>query len=140
MTIVSIDPGREKCGFAILDRSGKILEHRILSTENLVSEVEKSFDRYGFEKILLGNGTSSREARDRIEKWISEKKISVALQLVEEYKTTENARIRYWQENPPRGWNWRRLLPITMLSPPEPVDDWVAVILAERFLKLEESK
>ena len=35
--------------------------------------------------------------------------------------------------NPPRG--WRRLLPVSMQMPPEPYDDYVAVILAQRFLR-----
>ena len=137
MKIASIDPGREKCGFAILDSAGKILDHRILETSKLIDEILESFNRFAFDKIILGNGTSSRDAKSKIENWISEQKISVELKIVDEFKTTEMARIRYWQENPPRS--WRKFLPTTMLVPPEPVDDWVAVILAERFLKLEES-
>ena len=37
----------------------------------------------------------------------------------------------YWREHPPRG--LMRLIPVTMQVPPVPVDDYVAVILAERY-------
>ena len=46
--------------------------------------------------------------------------------------TSVKARERYWEHNPRRG--WRRLLPATLQTPPEPVDDFVALILAERVL------
>ncbi len=42
------------------------------------------------------------------------------------------ARERYWEHHRRRG--WRRLVPSTMLVPPDPVDDFVAFILAERVL------
>ncbi|HKM17981.1 MAG TPA: pre-16S rRNA-processing nuclease YqgF, partial [Limnochordia bacterium] len=34
--------------------------------------------------------------------------------------------------HPPRG--WRRLLPVSLQTPPVPIDDYVAVILAQRYL------
>ena len=46
--------------------------------------------------------------------------------------TTLQARERYWEHNKRRG--WRRFFPSTMFLPPEPFDDFVALILAERVL------
>ena len=54
------------------------------------------------------------------------------LEVVDEYYTTQLARKEYWQARPPKG--WRRLLPVSMQVPPEPVDDFVAVLLAQRYL------
>lgn len=51
-----------------------------------------------------------------------------SLELVDEYKTTELATKLYWQEHNPK-W-WQRILPTSMLIPPQPVDDYVALILA----------
>ena len=78
---------------------------------------------------MLGNGTTSKEARRRIEEAVPD----LCIVLVDEYRTTDMAKRAYWQARPPRG--WRRLLPVSMLVPPEPVDDFVAVILARRFLE-----
>ena len=57
---------------------------------------------------------------------------SVGILVVDEKDTTIQARERYWEHNPRRG--WRRLLPATMFLPPEPVDDFAAFVLAERVL------
>jgi hypothetical protein len=52
--------------------------------------------------------------------------------LIEEAGTTLAARARYFKEHPRRG--WRRLLPLGLQTPPEPYDDYVAVLLAEAAL------
>jgi hypothetical protein len=52
--------------------------------------------------------------------------------LVDEAGTTLAARQRYWQLEPPRG--WQRLLPKGMRLPPRDVDDVVAQLLLERHL------
>ena len=46
--------------------------------------------------------------------------------------TTMNARRRYWRENPPGC--LARLVPEGMRLPPRPIDDYAAVLLAERYL------
>ena len=51
---------------------------------------------------------------------------------VDETNTTLQARERYWEHHPKRG--WRRLIPSTALYPPVPFDDYAALVLAERVL------
>ena len=128
-TLAAVDPGREKCGFAVLDAAGAVLCQKVIETLNLEREIADMYSRYAFTTLVLGNGTTSREARARIERVMPE----LLVVLVDEYRTTDMAKRAYWQAHPPRG--WRRLLPVTMLVPPEPVDDFVAVILARRFLE-----
>ena len=53
--------------------------------------------------------------------------------VMDEYRTTEEARREYWKVHPPTG--WRRLLPLTLQVPPVPVDDFAAVLLAQRYLE-----
>ena len=127
--LAAVDPGREKCGFAVLDAEGAVLCQKVIETLNLEREIADMYARYAFTTLVLGNGTTSREARARIERVMPE----LLVVLVDEYRTTDMAKRAYWQARPPRG--WRRLLPVTMLVPPEPVDDFVAVILARRFLE-----
>ena len=79
----------------------------------------------------MGDGTTSREARKRIEAAFP----ALALRVVDERHTTEQARVEYWRARPPTG--WRRLIPTSMQVPPVPVDDFVAVILARRALESE---
>lgn len=129
-TIIAIDPGREKCGAAILAEDGSFTQE-VIETERLCRWVAQSVAKAPDATVIIGNGTGSRAAHDRIAN-----ECGIEPLFVEEYKTTEQARKRYWQENPPQG--WRRLMPISMQVPPVPVDGYVAVILAERYRKTKE--
>jgi hypothetical protein len=50
---------------------------------------------------------------------------------VDESHTSEQARRRYVNEKPAHG--WRRLLPKALRTPETPYDDYVAILLAERW-------
>ena len=128
-TIAALDPGRDKCGFAILRQDGRVLMQRIIETQHLEAEVQQAQADFSFEVLVEGNGTTSKAARSRIREVLPDLRIEV----VDEYRTTDMAKKAYWQANPPHG--WRRLLPVTMQVPPVPVDDFVAVILGHRYLE-----
>ena len=124
-SIIAIDPGRDKCGVAILSEDGTFAED-VIKTDTLCAWISESRRKYSDAPVIIGNGTGSQSAYERLRT-----ECGVEPLIVEEYKTTEEARKRYWKENPPAG--WRRLLPISMQVPPVPVDGYVAVILAERY-------
>ncbi|GMB01285.1 pre-16S rRNA-processing nuclease YqgF [Pelosinus sp. IPA-1] len=129
-TIISIDPGREKCGIAVVHKEKGVLKQAIIDTINLATTIEQLTSSYHIETIIMGDGTSSKDAKKTLEK-IKDIDQSITLILVDEYRTTDEGRLRYWRENPPKG--LKRLIPVTMQVPPCPVDDYVAVILAERY-------
>lgn len=124
-SVIAIDPGRDKCGVAVLLADGAFRQ-AVIATEMLGEWVKIAHEKNPDAPIIIGNGTTSRERCDAIYH-----ACRVTPIVVEEYKTTEMARRRYWQENPPRG--LRKLLPTSMQVPPVPVDGYVAVILAERY-------
>lgn len=126
--IAGLDPGRDKCGFAVLDDTGKVMLQRVIETKNLEQEILAAQREFAFTHLVEGNGTTSKDARVRVQKILPDLPITV----INEYRTTELAKGEYWKANPPKG--WRRLLPITMQVPPVPVDDFVAVILGRRYL------
>lgn len=130
-TIISIDPGREKCGIAAVNKLNGVLYKGIIATQTLSSNIEELTTKYQTRIVIMGNGTSSKEAKKLLEA-IEINGEGLKITLVDEYRTTDDGRRRYWRENPPQG--LRRLIPITMQTPPLPVDDYVAVILAERYL------
>jgi RNase H-fold protein (predicted Holliday junction resolvase) len=134
--IICIDPGREKCGMAVVHRENGVLTKAVIATKRLSLVVEEWMMEYQTEKVVIGDGTSSREAKEALEKIkLNGKTLNIIF--IDEYRSTDEARKRYWQENPPRG--LRRLIPVTMQVPPEPVDDYVAIILAERYFADTES-
>ena len=124
--VLAIDPGREKCGVAVLASDGRVLVQRVVTTAALEAAVGTLIRAYE-PNVIMGNGTTSADAKKRVEA------LGVPVTLVDEYRTTDAAKCAYWKAHPPRG--WRRLVPRGMLVPPVPVDDFVAVILAQRFLE-----
>ena len=128
MCIMAVDPGRDKCGLAVLSGTGEIIWRQVVETARLPEIASSKFEEHKPQLLVLGNGTTSKEAQARLE----ERLPGLVIKVVDEYRTTEEAKQLYWQVNPPQG--WRRLLPLGMQVPPEPVDDLVAVILARREL------
>ena len=128
MVVAAIDPGREKCGVAIVDEDGRVVEQAVVPTDWLADELVSRAERYRPERILLGNGTTSRTAEETIRQALPD----TPVEIVDEYRTTDEAKIAYWKAHPPTG--WRRFFPTGMQVPPVPVDDFVAVILAQRYL------
>lgn len=132
MNIIAVDPGREKCGLAVLEKSGEainVLSQRVIATEALASAVNECALKHECKTLVIGNGTTSKTAQQTIKTACPALNIVV----VDEYRTTDLAKKTYWVAHPPRG--LKRLIPTTMLVPPEPVDDFVAVILGTRYLK-----
>ena len=124
---MGIDPGRDKCGVAVLNSAGEIKFQRVVPTEELDSVIKNLAASMQIQSVILGDGTTHKSAAQKISA------AGLKFQLVDEKHTTEEARRLYWQKNPPRG--WRKLLPTSMQVPPEPVDAIVAEILVKRFLE-----
>lgn len=129
---LAIDPGREKCGLAVLQEDGSVIERCRCASSALAEAVAALIARYQPTVCLVGNGTGSKNMIKKLVD-VLHKSDNCAMMTVDETSTTETARILYWQANPPHG--WRRLLPVSMLVPPEPIDDWAAVALARRWLE-----
>lgn len=127
---IAIDPGREKCGIAVLTMSGNAVMHEVISTANLPDIVENLINKYAAAIIAIGSGTTSKEAR----KILNDKFPQLKIIVIDEYRTTDAARKRYWLENPPRG--WRKFVPVGMLVPTVPIDDFAALIIGEKFLQI----
>lgn len=131
-TVLAIDPGTSKCGMALVKRgSGSELElvwRAIVPSDDLAAKLDEAQGLASFSLVIIGGGTSGQKAVHRVRDHIP----SMAILVVDEKDTTMQARERYWIHHKRRG--WRRLLPSTMQVPPEPVDDFVAMILAERVL------
>lgn len=126
--ILAIDPGREKTGIAILKNSD-VLEHKIINSDELVQIIKSLLEKYIIKTIVMGNGTSSKKKYDLLKQEFIDRDIV----LINEYRTTDEARKLYFQENPPKG--WRKLIPLGMQVPPVPVDDYAAIVIGRKYLK-----
>ena len=128
--VLAIDPGRSKCGVAVLRRGSRgaheVLHQEVVETKSIAARLTDLAQRHSPEAVLVGDGTASKPIAELVEG------LGIApVRLVDEKFTTLLARKRYFQAHPPRG--WRRLIPLSLQTPDRPYDDFVAVILAERF-------
>ncbi len=125
--LMAIDPGRSKCGLAVADENGDILISKVVSCRKLSDELALIKELYSPEVVLLGTGTAASSVA-----WILSRLGYGSPICVDETGSTLEARRKYFEINPPRG--WRRLIPVSFLLPPVDYDDYVARILIERYL------
>ena len=126
--LLAVDPGREKCGLAVVTRTAEVLAQEIVPVAELPLRVARYIGRYGVDMIVLGDRTGSRDIRHRLR----QAGLLLEIALVDEHRSSELGRRRYLLLHPGKG--WRRFLPIGLREPDHPYDDYVAVILAERYL------
>ena len=131
ITILAVDPGSMKCGIAVVSYAPLTVHFKaIVPAIDAIDQIGLILKtRPSTVSILLGDGTGSR----RIATSIRQAFPGHPLIVVDEFGTSLLARSRYCCENPARG--WRRLLPRGLRLPEEPYDDYVAIILAERWLR-----
>ena len=128
--VLSVDPGREKCGIAVVHRQQGVSYKAIMETADLAAVASKLAVTHNITTVVIGDRTTSQTAQAAIAK-LKPNNQTLKIVPVDEHRSTDAARIRYWQENPPKG--LKRLIPTTLQVPPVPVDDYVALILAERY-------
>jgi RNase H-fold protein (predicted Holliday junction resolvase) len=127
--ILAIDPGREKCGLAILDLKQHIIEKTIVARDEIKTHVPFYVSKYRISTLIVGKGSFGKD----LEKELSRLDLKTNIIFVSEKYSTLQARKRYWKDNRPKG--LARLIPTSLRVPPVPVDDYAAVILGERYLK-----
>ena len=57
--VCGLDPGRDKCGLAVVDSQGSCLYHEIVATVQLEEQLKQLQGKYGFSTLVMGNGTTS---------------------------------------------------------------------------------
>ncbi len=124
--MIAVDPGTDKCGMAVLEGHAVILRE-VVSRESVLDRLRDVLDERG--PIVVGDRTGSKQFLDELT--LRQPDWSERVVLVDEHRSSDEARARYWLDHRPRG--WKRFVPTSFLVPPVPIDDYVAVILAERY-------
>lgn len=92
----------------------------------LSNTVTVIMDKYRISTFVVGDRTNSKIIGDIL------KSFGLPVEMVDENNSSLEGRRRYLKEHS-RG--LLRLIPVGLRTPREAYDDYVAVILAERFLK-----
>ena len=127
--ILGFDPGRDKCGIAVMGLDRQLYYHQVILAEEAIANIEVQLQKFPVSLIVMGDQTTAKKWKQQLSQELS--KLTNIILVDERYSTLE-ARDRYWQMYPPQG--IIKLLPKGMRQPPRAIDDIVAVLLIERYL------
>jgi RNase H-fold protein (predicted Holliday junction resolvase) len=127
--LLGVDPGTRKCGYAVIDRiDAPPLALGIVPLDEFAGRLTTLRTTFPIDMVAIGHGTNA----GTVSAVVGEAGLPFAL--VDERETTLRARARFFADHPPRG--WRRIVPRGMLLPDRPIDDYAALLIAERYLRL----
>ena len=127
---ISIDPGKCKCGLIFADFKNKeIYRAIIIESHLLVHNIRELRELNDSIKVLIGNGTTSKEHYNSLS-FLKED-----LTIVEEKNTTFRAKERYFESYPVRG--LQRLLPREFFLRNINLDAISALLILEDYLKFK---
>jgi RNase H-fold protein (predicted Holliday junction resolvase) len=126
--ILGFDPGRDKCGIALINDQREILYHQVVDSQEAISTINTLFQKYHPELLVMGNQTTSQTWKQQLESQLT---TSIPIVMVDERNSTREAGDRYWEMYPPQGLT--RFIPLSLRIPPRPLDDIVAILLIERY-------
>ena len=125
--LISIDPGRAKCGIAVVDRQGTVLFVKAVENSAVVAELQQIFDKYVLKKVIMGNGTDHINVLTKIKAAYPD----LSIEMVDEKNTTLMARKLYWQYNTPSF--LQSLLPYDWRTTPV-LDGYAALAIAIKYI------
>jgi len=128
--ILGFDPGRQKCGLAVMGLDRRIHYHQVVASEAAIATIQFLQKTFPISQLVMGNQTTAAAWKQKLEQELPQ---PLRVITVDERYSTLEARDRYWQMYPPQG--LRRLIPQGMRGAPRPLDDIVAIILIERYLE-----
>ncbi len=128
--ILGFDPGRDKCGLAVLGLDRQVFYHKVVLANDAIATIQALRQKFPISLLVMGDQTTAKRWKQQLESDLLE---PLHVVLVDERYSSLKARDRYWQMYPPRGFS--RLLPLSLRTPPRPWDDIVAILLIERYLE-----
>lgn len=128
--ILGFDPGRQKCGLAVMGVDRQVHYHQVVASDMAITTIQQLRQQFPISLMVMGDQTTAKSWRQKLTRELSD---TLRIVLVDERYSSLEARTRYWQMYPPKGLG--KLIPQGMRSLPRPVDDIVAILLIERYLE-----
>ena len=128
--LISIDPGKCKCGLVLAELSEKKVYKAIILKSELIVEYVKNLNKIeDISAIIIGNGINSREIREKLNFFKKE------IVTFEEKNTTFRAKARYFELFPIRGLKF--LMPREVFILNKNLDAISALIVLEDYCKMK---
>ncbi len=128
--VITIDPGKSKCGLVLAEISEKkVYKAIIVKSELLENYVRNLINAEDISQIIIGNGTTSREIREKLTFF---KKGIITF---EEKNTTYRAKSRYFELFPISGLKF--FIPREVFILNKNLDAISALIILEDYCKMK---
>ena len=128
--VITIDPGKSKCGLVLAEISEKkVYKAIILKSELLGNYVRNLISTEEISQIIIGNGTTNREIREKLDFFKKE------IITFEEKNTTYRAKARYFELFPISGLMF--LIPREVFILNKNLDAISALIILEDYCKMK---
>ena len=128
--VISIDPGKSKCGLVLAEISEKKVYQIIILQSELIKDYLKNLNTIeDISKIIIGNGTNSRQIKQKLDFF---KKEIISF---EEKNTTYRAKARYFEIFPING--LKCLIPREIFILNKNLDAISALIILEDYCKMK---
>ena len=128
--VITIDPGKSKCGLVLAEISEKkVYKAIILKSEFLENYVRNLTNAEEISQIIIGNGTTSKEIKEKL--YFFKKEIIT----FEEKNTTYRAKARYFELFPIMGLKF--LMPREVFILNKNLDAISALIILEDYCKIK---
>ena len=128
--VITIDPGKSKCGLVLAEISEKkVYKAIILKSELLGNYVRNLITAEEISQIIIGNGTTSREIKEKLNYFKKE------IITFEEKNTTYRAKARYFELFPISGLKF--LMPREVFILNKNLDAISALIILEDYCKMK---
>ena len=128
--VITIDPGKSKCGLVLAEISEKkVYKAIILKSELLENYLRNLITAEDIEQTIIGNGTTSREIREKLHFFKKE------IITFEEKNTTYRAKARYFELFPISGLKF--LIPREIFILNKNLDAISALIILEDYCKMK---
>ena len=126
--VITIDPGKSKCGLVLAEiNEKKVYKAIILNSQSLENYVRNLIAVEDISQIIIGNGTTSREIKEKL--YFFKKEITT----FEEKNTTYRAKARYFELFPISGLKF--LMPREVFILNKNLDAISALIILEDYCK-----
>ena len=126
--LLSIDPGKNKCGLVLAERSEKKVYKAIIIKSELLKDYVRNLNTVeDISEIIIGNGTTSKEIRENLNFFKKE------IITFEEKNTTYRAKERYFELFPISGLMF--LIPREFFLLNKNLDAISALIILEDYCK-----
>lgn len=112
---------------AVVNEEATVFKRLIVSIDDLLATATLLCKEFPIDSVIVGDKTNSQQVRQTLAV------LGLPLRTIDEHNSSREGRNRFLKDHTS---GLARLIPIGLRVPDRPFDDYVAVVLAERFFRL----